>query len=94
MSKINNINFDGAYLRSSSGHFYTRRHLPPPDMAIDYTFPQLFLNPSLNSIKNMAAPNISQHHVHLIMITRLSENNKSQIIKNLTINDDEQNHPP
>ena len=28
MLKINKINFDGAYLRSSSGHFYFKRALP------------------------------------------------------------------
>ena len=44
MSKINKINFDGAYLRSSSGHFF-RRAVGPLSLA--YLF--LLLNERIRS---------------------------------------------
>ena len=52
--------------------FITLGDLPLRDMAKDNTFPHFFWNPSLNSIKDVAASNISPSHVDLI-INRPSE---------------------
>ena len=36
MSKINKVNFDGAYLRSSSGHFFLGGHYHGQGICMDY----------------------------------------------------------
>ena len=67
MSKINKVNFDGAYLRSSSGHFLIFLHSSA--LAIFFTKPQASSRAqtiAINSCKNVTLKELLQCRLHYV----------------------------